>query len=63
MLCTQCAVASYSAAAKTLVERGQPCPACGGALALGPPEPVGVAASADEPESAEAVRRFQRESG
>lgn len=63
MLCTQCAAASYSAAAKTLVERGQPCPVCGGALALGPPDPVGVGPHGDEREPAvPAGRRFQSDS-
>ena len=56
MLCTQCAAASYSAAAKTLVERGQPCP-------RGPPDPVRVGQHGDEREPAvPAGRRFQSES-
>ena len=51
MLCTQCAAASYSAAAMTLVERGQPCPRCGGALALAHSESVS-ASQRSEPELA-----------
>jgi uncharacterized protein with PIN domain len=60
LLCNQCAAASYSAAAKTLVETGERCPRCGGPLTLVPAEPVGVAASGSETEAipAPASRRF-----
>ena len=34
MLCTQCAAVAYSAAARKLVEDGEPCPRCGGPLTL-----------------------------
>ena len=34
MLCTQCAAVAYSAAARRLVENGEPCPRCGGPLML-----------------------------
>jgi ribosomal protein S27AE len=43
MLCAQCAAPSYSAAAKAMVDRGERCPRCGGALTLAAPEPVGAA--------------------
>lgn len=42
MVCEDCLTIYYSAAARTLVERRQPCPKCGGRLILddeGPPEP------------------------
>ena len=68
MRCTQCAAVSYSAAARTLVERGDRCPQCGGELALAPVErqPVGVgpAESPGEAEAREArerARRFERD--
>lgn len=59
MLCTQCAAVSYSAAAQTLVEHGEPCPRCGGRVAAAPPEPVAVGAG--EPDPVAAGRRFHRE--
>ena len=41
MVCEDCLTIFYSAAARTLVERRQPCPKCGGRLILDdePPEP------------------------
>jgi hypothetical protein len=67
MRCTQCAAASFSAAARTLVEQGSRCPQCGGALALAPErQPVGVAADPpprgdrESAEAAERERRFER---
>ena len=49
MVCEDCGTVYYSAAARTMVERGDRCPSCGGALVLadGPrplpsdPEPAG----------------------
>jgi hypothetical protein len=71
MRCTQCAAVSYSAAARTLVERGDRCPQCGGELALAPAAPaerqpvgVGPAETASEAEAREArerARRFERD--
>ncbi|HEX8646656.1 MAG TPA: hypothetical protein VF715_07120 [Thermoleophilaceae bacterium] len=64
MRCSQCAAESFSAAAKTLVERGDRCPQCGGVLALAPVErrqPVGVAAQGGgDPEPDDSGRRFER---
>jgi hypothetical protein len=34
MLCEQCSAVTYSAAARTLIERGQRCPRCGGQLGV-----------------------------
>jgi rRNA maturation endonuclease Nob1 len=34
MVCEDCRSVFYSAAAKTLVEQGDPCPKCGGRLLL-----------------------------
>jgi DNA-directed RNA polymerase subunit RPC12/RpoP len=56
MVCEDCLTIFYSAAARTLVERGQPCPNCGGRLILDeedPPSPLslvtaGTDAAADE---------------
>ena len=48
MLCAECAAPSYSAAARAMVERGERCPRCGGALTLVEPEPVGAGAERDE---------------
>ena len=67
MRCTQCAAVTFSAAARTLVERGYRCPQCGGEIALAPePEPaVGVTAEspgdAAERETRERARRFERD--
>ena len=68
MLCTQCAAVSYSAAARTLVERGARCATCGAPLVHEPAEPaespepavamVRQRGSADEP--AQSARRFER---
>jgi hypothetical protein len=63
MRCTQCAAVSFSAAARTLVGRGERCPQCGGELALAPAAepPVGVMAeSAGEAEARETVERARR---
>jgi rRNA maturation endonuclease Nob1 len=46
MSCENCRTVFYSAAAKTLVERAEPCAKCGGRLQLAPEppkEPVGSA--------------------
>ncbi len=67
MRCTQCAAVSYSAAARTLVERGDRCPQCGGELVLSEreqPQTVGVSVAetpseADSRESRERARRFE----
>ena len=48
MLCAQCAAPSYSAAARTMIARGERCPRCGGPLTLVEPEPVGAAAERDD---------------
>ena len=40
MVCEDCLTIFYSAAARTLVERGQPCPKCGGRLILDEEDPV-----------------------
>jgi hypothetical protein len=67
MRCTQCAAASYSAAARTLVSRGERCPQCGGELVLDleqpSPSPVGTGArEQDVPEPSEpSERRFERD--
>jgi DNA-directed RNA polymerase subunit RPC12/RpoP len=34
MVCEDCRSVFYSAAAKTMVEQGEPCPKCGGRLLL-----------------------------
>jgi hypothetical protein len=66
MRCTQCAAASFSAAARTLVESGSRCPQCGGELVLAPErQPVGVAADAPLEEPPRPARepgsgRFER---
>ena len=39
MVCEQCATVYYSAAARTMVERGERCEKCGGRLVLAPPDP------------------------
>jgi hypothetical protein len=66
MRCSQCAAATFSAAAKTLVERGDRCPQCGGELALAPAErqPVGVGVGVGrggDGESHHHERRFDRD--
>ena len=69
MRCTQCSAVSFSAAARTLVERGDRCPQCGGELVLAAPEPkqaVAVSVSetpaeAEARESRERARRFDRD--
>jgi hypothetical protein len=48
MLCAQCAAVTYSAAATRLVERGEPCPSCGGRLTVESSGPVPVAQRADD---------------
>ena len=40
MVCEDCLTIFYSAAARTLVERGQPCPKCGGRLILDEEDPL-----------------------
>jgi Zn-finger nucleic acid-binding protein len=62
MLCESCAAASYSAAARQIVERGDRCPRCGGVLAIdsgdsGERVPAG-AASEEAPQ-----RRFTERTG
>ena len=39
MVCEDCLTLFYSAAARTLIERGDPCPNCGGRLILDEEEP------------------------
>jgi hypothetical protein len=39
MVCEDCLTIFYSAAARTLVERGEPCPKCGGRLILDEEDP------------------------
>ena len=39
MVCEDCLTIFYSAAARTLVERKQPCPKCGGRLILDEEDP------------------------
>jgi hypothetical protein len=41
MVCEDCLTIFYSAAARTLVERKQPCPKCGGRLILDEEDPPG----------------------
>jgi DNA-directed RNA polymerase subunit RPC12/RpoP len=42
MVCEDCGTVYYSAAARTMVERGEPCPNCGGKLVLANgPRPAG----------------------
>ena len=69
MRCTQCAAVSFSAAARTLVERGERCPQCGGEVAL-VQEPVAVVAEGAKAQDAadgtatdgkSQGRRFDRE--
>jgi hypothetical protein len=61
MTCTECGAESFSAAAKTLVEGGERCPACGGPLTIAPSEPVAVATERRSGPSADEARRFARE--
>jgi uncharacterized protein with PIN domain len=69
MRCTQCAAASFSAAARTLVERGDRCPQCGGELVLVErelPQTVGVSVAespgeAEAREARERARRFEHD--
>jgi ribosomal protein S27AE len=42
MVCENCLTIFYSAAARTLVERKQPCPKCGGRLILDEEDPPGA---------------------
>ena len=42
MVCEGCLTIFYSAAARTLVERKQPCPKCGGRLILDEEDPPGA---------------------
>ena len=50
MLCEACAAASYSAAARQIVEGGARCPRCGGVLGIEHGEPVAAGALADGPD-------------
>ena len=64
MRCTQCAAASFSAAARTMIEQGYRCPVCGGEVALAPQEPpVAVAADGDGASGPDerSGRRFDRD--
>jgi ribosomal protein S27AE len=45
MLCESCAAVSYSAAARKMVDRGDPCPRCGGVLVLDDDDRVATGAS------------------
>ncbi|MBV9214399.1 MAG: hypothetical protein JOZ25_12230 [Actinobacteria bacterium] len=59
MTCTECAAESFSAAAKTLVEQGDRCPACGGELVVEPRELMTV--PPEEPREAPTGGRFDRD--
>jgi hypothetical protein len=67
MRCTQCAAASYSAAARTLVSRGERCPQCGGELVLDLEQPSPVVTGGRERSGAPSgvseppERRFERD--
>ena len=63
MRCTQCAAVSFSAAARTLVERGDRCSQCGGELVLGGDSPpVGVVADGERgSQPGREGRRFDRD--
>jgi hypothetical protein len=64
MVCEDCLTIFYSAAARTLVERSQPCPNCGGRLILDeedPPTPLSLVTAgtdADEGERRIGERRM-----
>jgi hypothetical protein len=63
MRCTQCAAVSYSAAARTLVSRGERCAQCGGEVVLDlvePEEPVPAGGRRETPADASG-RRFERD--
>lgn len=55
MRCEDCGTVYYSAAAKTMVEQGEPCPNCGGRLVIDEPPNGGTrpirAARSDGPET------------
>ncbi len=67
MRCTECAATFYSAAARTLVARGERCAECGGELLLVPLEPPVAVTGAGEDRpglgagAERAGRRFTRE--
>jgi DNA-directed RNA polymerase subunit RPC12/RpoP len=64
MRCSQCAATSFSAAAKTLVERGDRCQHCGGELTLAErrqPVAVAVAQRVDGDDTSDRERRFGRD--
>jgi DNA-directed RNA polymerase subunit RPC12/RpoP len=50
MVCEDCGTVYYSAAARTMVERGERCPKCGGRLILANgPRPLGRRERSDPP--------------
>ena len=62
MRCTQCAAVSYSAAARTLVSRGERCSQCGGEVVLDPHEPAVAVGTAQPADAAErSGKRFERD--
>jgi hypothetical protein len=69
MVCEDCLTIFYSAAARTLVERRQPCPKCGGRLILDEEDPVPagelslVAGDAEPPPGDEERREGERRRG
>jgi hypothetical protein len=63
MVCEDCLTIFYSAAARTLVERRQPCPKCGGRLILDEEDPAPAELSlvtGDYREGEEERRRGER---
>jgi Zn-finger nucleic acid-binding protein len=60
MLCESCAAVSYSAAARQIVERGQPCPRCGGVLTVDARERVTATAPADAAAARDLTERSER---
>jgi hypothetical protein len=63
MRCTQCAAVSYSAAARTLVSRGERCAVCGGevVLDLEPPAAPVATGARERKEPASSEGRFERD--
>ena len=61
MVCEDCLTIFYSAAARTLVERRQPCPKCGGRLILDEEDPTGAPLSLVTAEAEERERQDRAE--
>ena len=64
MRCTQCGAVSFSAAARTLIQRGERCPQCGGEVTLADDDAaVGVLPDGEQrPSGGEGPgRRFDRD--